>query len=112
MYHKSPLFKLIFLLTFLCLPGLALATDNDDSVVKIVSPMNETTVGKEVVVKYELQKGSQGDHVHAYVDGEYQKGFKGTLTGLAVGRHEITLKVANSDHDLLATSDTIVIEVK
>jgi hypothetical protein len=100
------------LLTFFFLPVLAFATDNDGSILKIVSPKNEAIVAEEVEVKYELQKGTQGDHVHAYVDGKYQKDFKGTLMALTKGRHEITLKVANSDHDVLATSDTIVVEVK
>ncbi|GJL78114.1 MAG: hypothetical protein NPINA01_11030 [Nitrospinaceae bacterium] len=112
MHKKNFKMKAFFLLIFFCLPAITVATEDDGSILKIISPKNATVVGKEVEVKYELQKGTQADHVHAFVDGEYQKGFKGTLTGLTPGKHEITLKVANSDHDLLAISETIVIEVK
>ena len=86
--------------------------DDDGSILKIVSPKNGETVGTQVEIKYELQKGTQGDHVHAYVDGKYQKGFKGILEGLTPGKHEITLKVANADHDVLATSAAITVEVR
>ncbi len=69
-------------------------------------------MGSNIKIEYDLKKGVHGDHVHAYVDGKYQKGFKGTLYDLAVGVREIELKVANSDHDILATSAKIKIEVK
>lgn len=107
-------FKLgsLFVLAFFCMSCMGNAAVNDGSTLKIVSPMNGDTVGESVEIKYVLEKGMQGDHVHAYVDGNYQKGFKGTLKGLSEGQHEITLKVANADHDVLATSDTITIMVK
>ena len=104
--------KIIILMAIFFLPGMAMATDNDGSILTIVSPKNGEVVGEQVKITYELKKGTQGDHVHAYVDGKYQKGFEGTLMGLTPGMHKITLKVANSDHDVLATSDSIEIEVK
>jgi hypothetical protein len=97
----------------LCILMSSVAWANDDgSILKITSPENGQIVGPSVEIKYELTKGTQGDHVHAYVDGEYQKGFKGTLYDLERGNREIVLKVANSDHDVLATSAKIQVEVK
>ena len=39
-----------------------------------------------------------------------QKDFKGTLTGLAKGKREVTVKVASADLDVLATSATMILE--
>ncbi|MDH3503170.1 MAG: hypothetical protein OEZ41_10715 [Nitrospirota bacterium] len=58
------------------------------------------------------QKGSKGDHIDAFVDGQYQKGSKGTLEGLSPGKHQVPVKVADHDHEILDTSDSIEIEVK
>ena len=102
----------LFVLALFCMSCMGNAAVNDGSTLKITSPANGDTVGESVEIKYELGKGGQGDHVHAYVDGKYQKGFKGTLKGLSEGQHEITLKVANADHDVLATSATITVMVK
>ena len=106
--------KLITLASVFCLllSGIAFGGNKDGSVVIITSPKNGAVVGSTVDLKYDLKKGTQGSHVHAYVDGQYQKGFKGTLKGLAKGKREITVTVANADHDLLAASDTVTVEVK
>jgi len=95
-----------------CMSCMGKAAVNDGSILKITSPVNGEVVGESIEIKYELEKGVQGDHVHAFVDGKYQKGFKGTLMGLSKGQHEITLRVANADHEVLATSDTVTITVK
>ncbi len=102
----------IFIFAVFSMSCMGNAAVNDGSILKITSPANGDTVGESVEIKYELEKGSQGDHVHAFVDGKYQKGFKGTLKGLSKGKHEITLKVANADHDVLATSDTITVRAE
>ena len=103
---------LIAFFALLLIPGMPCAGGGDGSVVKITSPHNGEVVGSTVDVKYELKKGTHGDHVHAYVDGQYQKGFKGTLHGLKKGTHEISIKVANTDHDVLDASHTVTVEVK
>jgi len=61
---------------------------------------------------YELTKGSQAAHAHVFVDNEYQKGFSGTVKGLSRGPHKITVTGATKDHDLVAASQTITIEVQ
>ncbi len=110
--------KAFILIVFLILPSLSFSgsegkiIDNDGSKLRIISPENGTIVGDTVEILYELQKGTQADHVHAYVDGKYQKGFKGILNGLSKGRHEIVLKVANSDHDIIAVSAKTIVEVR
>ena len=51
----------------------------------ITSPKDGDKVSDSFELKYELTKGSQGTHVHAYVDDQYQKGFTGELKGLSKG---------------------------
>lgn len=89
-----------------------LANEDDGSTVKITSPQNGSVVTPTFGLTYELSKGTQGDHVHTYLDGKYQKGFKGTFQDVPPGKHHITVKVANHDHDVLAASDSIEIEVQ
>lgn len=109
-------FTILPLAMLFCLHNISFAEkielEGDGSILKIISPENGAVVGEEIEIKYHLQKGTEADHVHAYVDGKYQKGFKGTLSGLAKGKHEIVLKVANSDHDVIAISARTVVEVK
>jgi hypothetical protein len=52
------------------------------------------------------------DHAHVYMDGNYQKGFKGKFNDVPSGRHTITVKVATHDHDMVTVSDTISVIVK
>jgi uncharacterized protein YjdB len=59
-----------------------------------------------------MTKDSDPTHVHVYVDDEYQKGFSGTLKGLSKGTHQITVKGATKDHDTVAASHTITVEVE
>jgi len=80
--------------------------------VMITSPKDGDKVSDTFDLKYELPKGSQPTHVHVYVDDQYQKGFSGTLKGLSKGTHQITVKGATKDHDVVAASHTITIEVE
>ena len=76
-----------------CLSGAPVfAGDNPDkapiedgSKVMITSPKDGDKVSDSFELKYELTKGSQATHVHAYVDDQYQKGFKGEIKGLSKG---------------------------
>ncbi len=106
---KNIVFTLLILFTLISSVAMA---DGDGSILKIITPQDGQIVGSNIKIEYDLKKGIQGDHVHAYVDGKYQKGFKGTLYDLEAGIREIELKLANSDHDVLATSAKIKIEVK
>jgi Bacterial Ig domain len=80
--------------------------------VVITSPKDGDKVSDSFDLKYEMTKGSNPTHVHVYVDDEYQKGFSGTLKGLSKGTHQITVKGATKDHDTVAASHTITVEVE
>ncbi len=84
----------------------------DGSKIMITSPKDGEKVGDSFELKYKLVKGSQGGHVHLYVDNEYQRGFHGTVKGLSRGEHQITLKAANKDHDSVAATHTITVDVQ
>jgi hypothetical protein len=84
----------------------------DGSKVIITSPKDGEEVDDSFELKYELTKGSQATHVHAYVDDQYQKGFNGEIKGLSKGDHKITLKGATKDHDLVTATHTITVEVE
>ncbi len=84
----------------------------DGSKVMITSPKNGDKVSDSFELKYDLTKGSQATHVHAYVDDQYQKGFSGTLKGLSKGTHQITVKGATKDHALVTANHTVTVEVE
>src|SRR5512141_867911 len=90
----------------------AKAPIEDGSKVMITSPKDGDKVSDTFEVKYELTKGSQGTHVHAYVDDQYQKGFSGTLKGLSRGTHKITVTGATKDHDPVTASHSITVDVQ
>ncbi|WP_454062666.1 hypothetical protein [Candidatus Nitrospira salsa] len=102
--------SLLLLLTICVSP--VFANQDDGSTVQITSPQNGDVVDSSFELTYEVGKGTHGDHVHTYLDGKYQKGFKGMFHDLTQGKHQIAVKVATHDHDILAASDTIEIEVK
>ena len=70
--------------------------------VKILSPKKgQVFKGDEAPLRFKINKGKRGSHVHAYVDGELMGMFsseKGTLTGLQPGRHTLELRVVAEDH--------------
>jgi hypothetical protein len=85
--------------------------------VKIVSPKTgEIVKGDQVPLQFKLTKGKQGEHVHAYVDGELAgmfKSEKGTLTGIKPGQHLLELRVVAKDHQTeLDASDKVRFVVK
>ena len=84
----------------------------DGSKITITTPKHGDKVSASFDLKYELTKGSQAAHAHVYVDNEYQKGFTGTFKGLSKGTHQITVTGATKDHELLAASQTITVEVQ
>ena len=84
----------------------------DGSKVMIMSPKDGDKVSDSFDLKYELTKGSQATHVHAYVDDEYQKGFAGSLKGLSKGTHKVTVTGATKDHDLVMATHSVNVEVQ
>ena len=88
------------------------AGTDDGSKVMITSPAQGQKVKSDVEVVYDLTKGSQATHVHCFVDGEYQKGWKGTIKGMSPGTREIKLVAADKDHQTLAAESSVKVEVQ
>lgn len=88
------------------------AAMDDGSKITIKSPTPGAKVGSDVEVVYELTKGSQATHAHCFVDGEYQKGWKGTVKGMPPGTHEIKVVAADKDHQTLAAEASVKVEVQ
>jgi hypothetical protein len=108
-------FPLLVLIVCFSLEGgvfPALAAEDDGSKIAITAPTNGDTVGETFPLTYNLEKGSKAAHAHVYLDGKYQKGFDGTFKEVSKGRHEITVTAATHDHNLLAATQTITVEVK
>jgi hypothetical protein len=63
-------------------------------------------------LKGELVKGTQVVHAHVFLDKDYQKGFQGAFKGLSRGKHQISVTGATKDHDLVAATHTITIDVQ
>jgi hypothetical protein len=85
--------------------------------IKILSPKKgEVFKGDQISLEFKLVKGKQGEHVHAYVDGEMMGMFKtekGTLTGIKPGKHVLELRVATPDHQTeLDATDRVEFLVK
>jgi hypothetical protein len=90
----------------------AKAPVEDGSKLMITSPKDGEKVADTFEIKYDLTKGSQATHVHAYVDGEYQKGFAGTLKSLSKGTHQITVTGATKDHDPVMATHSVTVDVQ
>ena len=87
--------------------------DDDGSRLTIVSPVQGAVIkGDSVEVRYKLLSDTGATHIHCYVDGEYQRGFKGVIKGLTRGSHEIKLVAASHDHDALGAEAVVTIEVE
>lgn len=85
---------------------------HDGSAISITSPQNGSTVGSSFDLAYSFRKGVMADHAHVFLDGTYQKGFKGKFSDVPSGTHTITVKVATHDHDMVTVSDSIDIVVQ
>lgn len=85
---------------------------HDGSAISITSPQNGATIGNSFDLTYSFRKGLMADHAHVFLDGTYQKGFKGQFSDVPSGKHTITVKVATHDHDMVTVSDSIEVTVK
>lgn len=90
----------------------AWAAKDDGSKVVITSPAAGAKVKGDVEVVYQLVKGSEATHAHCFVDGEYQKGWKGTVKGMSRGTHEIKVVAADKEHQTLAAEASVKVEVE
>lgn len=84
----------------------------DGSKIMITSPKDGEKVSDSFELKYELVKGSKAAHAHVFLDDEYQKGFSGMFKGVSRGKHKITVTGATKDHDLVAATHSITIDVQ
>lgn len=92
---------------------LAWAGEEDGSRIVITSPKDGAVVdGKSLELTYELTKGHHAHHAHVYLNGAYQKGFKGTFTNLPPGTHEIKVVAATDDHKGLAAEAKVTVTVQ
>ncbi|MCP9454543.1 MAG: hypothetical protein NNA18_00355 [Nitrospira sp.] len=92
--------------------GNVWAATDDGSKIIIKSPTQGEKVGSDVEIVYELIKGREATHAHCFVDGEYQKGWTGTVKGLSRGTHEIKVVAADKDHQSLAAEASVIVEVE
>jgi len=95
------------------------AEKSTDGEVAITSPADgETIHGNTVDVYIELRdRGSQGNHVHIYLDGKlikplYGKKIAYTLRGLGRGKHKITIRLATKRHRVLEANDSVTVNVR
>ncbi|WHZ24653.1 MAG: hypothetical protein OJF47_003765 [Nitrospira sp.] len=80
--------------------------------INILSPRDGETVTETFDITYEILNAPEGNHAHVYLDGTYQKGFKGTFAHLPKGEHTITVKIADHDHkDAGTATDSITVTV-
>ncbi len=73
--------------------------------------------GKKVLVKYDVNPGSKGDHFHYFLDGTQiasWRGRSGTLDYgvLPPGKHTITFKIATMAHSLIGVEKSVTFTVK
>jgi hypothetical protein len=85
--------------------------------IEILSPkQGEAFRSDEVPVRFRTMNGRRGSHIHAYVDGKLMGMFeseKGTLTGIAPGRHRLDVRVVAKDHQTeLKATDSVDFVVK
>jgi len=85
---------------------------DDGSKIMITSPKDGAKVADNFELKYELVKGTQAAHAHVFLDKEYQKGFGGAFKGVSKGTHQITVTGATKDHELVAATQSITIDVQ
>ncbi len=102
----------LFVVSLVLAVSPVLADVDDGSRIQITSPKDGATVGNTFDLTYDLTKGSKAAHGHVYLDGEPQKKFPGTFKGLSKGKHEIKVQAATHDHDHLAATDTITVDVQ
>lgn len=98
------------------MPGTADLKPAEEASVKILSPkQGQVFKGDQVPLQFKLVKGKQGNHVHAYVDGQLMgmfEGKKGTLTGIQPGSHTLELRAAVDHTTELNAADKVRFVVK
>ena len=115
---------LLFLWTFLLtvIPFSSLAGEDQTtagrSQIVILSPKEGKVIpnSSEIKIEYRFIKGLQdnGDHVHVYLDGQNEGTSKRSpriLGKLSPGKHTVTLRIGNHEHDFTGVEATVHFEV-
>ena len=111
---KKRIFAAPLLALTLTLPGFA-----DDGSVTISAPTEgaKLQAAADNRVTYEIVPGSKGDHSHLYIDGKeiaVLRELKGSapLKALAVGPHEVCVKVVNKNHTPIGVEKCVKVMVE
>ncbi len=99
------IFHLFALLTaFTLLLSVAFVSDvySADGEIAIKTPGDgEVVKSSTVMVEMEIEKGTRGDHIHFYLDGEnlgVVRVDKYKLTDMAKGKHKVEARLASKGH--------------
>lgn len=89
-----------------------------DASVTISSPINGAKISKKskIEVSYEIVPGSNGDHIHLYVDDKEAVVIRKlksiyTIEALDPGKHAICIKIVNKGHTPIGSQACININV-
>lgn len=88
------------------------ASIEEDAKVAILSPEEKEVIkGSEYLVKFSVELGKRGEHVHIFLDGRHL-GPAGRftsyrLTELANGAHSVTIKLADKKHRYFGPEATV-----
>ncbi len=84
--------------------------------VKIVYPENGASVGQSMKLEFEAQPGSEGDHLHLYVDGKrvdvIHQLMGSTMVSLTPGSHHVCLEVNTKAHVAVSPQTCIDVTAK
>jgi len=100
--------------------GAEESSDADETAyIRMISPKNGDVLpaGKNVIVRYEMNPGSKGDHFHYFLDGAQIASWrarKGTLDFgvLKPGKHTVTFKIATTAHIETGVEASVTFTVK
>ncbi len=99
MFH---LFSLLIAFTLLLSVAFVSGAYSADGEIIIKSPAyGEVVNGSAVMVEMEIEKGTRGDHIHFYLDGEnlgVVRVDKYKLTDMAKGKHKVEARLASKGH--------------
>jgi len=89
----------------------------DGAAVSIVTPKDGAVLtSPPVAVEYTYTKGSQGDHVHVYLNGKYLEAYTGKsplkLEKVTAGSHRLELRAATKTHDEFGPRTAVAFEIR
>ncbi len=107
------------MLLFVFANALARSAMAAEAAVEISAPVDGAKLNamRQHIVEYNVTRGSGGDHIHLYVDGDEAatlRQAKGsyTIEYLAPGNHEICIKLVNKNHTPIGVQRCIKVSVE